>query len=70
MLYCYKDFARLYKVCPHTIRKKIAAVLPLFRNFDPQKRKRLFNYEEAEIIFKILGTPQEHPKFMRLKNLT
>jgi hypothetical protein len=56
-MYTYKDLADLYKLCPHTLRRKLKNVLPLFKNFDKKKRKRVFNESELQIIFKILGKP-------------
>ncbi len=61
-MYTYKEIAKLYNLCPHTIRLKIKTVLPLFRNFNPKSRKRYFNADEMQIIFKILGKPFEPDK--------
>jgi hypothetical protein len=56
-MYTYKDLSNIYKLCPDTLRRKLKNVLPLFKNFDKKKRKRVFNESELEIIIKILGKP-------------
>jgi len=56
-MYSYKDLANIYKLCPDTLRRKLKNVLPLFKNFDKKKRKRVFNEDELQIIIKILGKP-------------
>lgn len=53
------DFAELYCCCKRNIGYKIKKILPLFKGFDPKKRKRYYSVHEARLIIQHLGIPPD-----------
>lgn len=69
MGYTYADFAEIYCCSERTIRRKALKLMPLFKNFEPKKRKRSFSHLEAQIIIQELGFPPQNSNNIKFLSL-
>ena len=56
-MFTIKDFSTIFCTSKSTIEKRIRKITPLFKNFDPKKRKHFYNESEANFVIKQLGIP-------------
>lgn len=55
-MFTINDFQTIFCTSKSTIEKKIKKITPLFKNFDPKKRKHFYTENEANFVIKHIGT--------------
>lgn len=61
------DFATIYCLTKSSIEKKLKPLLPIFKKFQPKKRKTRYTIAEANIVFRQLGIPPRNEYNRNLK---